>query len=118
MKVLSAALSILVTIALAWFGFSATLGAHPFWDVKTALIGAPIGAVVGVLVSMKLPKTASVAMFAILTLAAYAAAQWGKTTFAASYAEDAFAGKVWFFGWIATSGAFAATTAALLTRRG
>ena len=108
----------LFPIALAWAGVSLKLGAHPFWDVKTALIGAPIGALVGMLVSMKLPRTASVLIFAILTFAAYAVAHWGKSTFAASYAEDALAGKVWFFGWIATSGAFAALIAAILAKRG
>jgi hypothetical protein len=29
---------------------------------------------------------------------AYAATAWGKNGFAVSYAEDVFAGKVWFFG--------------------
>ncbi len=54
-----------------------------------------------------------VALFGLLTLAALAAATWGKAEFAASFAEDALAGRFWFFGWIGTAAGATALLAAL-----
>ena len=47
------------------------------------------------------------ALLAAATLAAYRTATLGKAGFAASYAEDQFAGQMWYFGWIATAAALA-----------
>lgn len=74
-----------------------TLGAHPWWSVKTLLIGAPIGLVLGYFLRLRIAPIG----FSALLLLSYFTAKTGQTRFAASYAEDAFAGQLWYFGWIA-----------------
>ena len=101
-----------LVIALAAGGVSKALGAHPFWDVQIALIGAPIGAVAATL----LPARWAFAVIAALaTFSSYGLAHYGKTRFAASYAEDALAGQLWYFGWIGVA-AFAALAVGLAFR--
>ena len=51
-----------------------------------------------------------------LMLLTYGAATWGKAAFAASYAENGFAGQIWYFGWIAAAAGATATIVSLLLR--
>ncbi|MBO9450857.1 hypothetical protein J7426_11345 [Tropicibacter sp. R16_0] len=89
------------------------LGAHPWWSVKVIWIGLIIG-LVGFAVGAGLKLSGRVASggFTVLAIASYAVAAVGKTRFAASFAEDAVAGQMWYFGWIATC---AFTAAAVLS---
>jgi len=108
------ALAATIVILAALLGVSQSLGAHPFWSIKVALIGAPVGAVLAVILryATRFQWTSAFAAL-ILTAMAFAMAHMGKTRFAASYAEDVQAGQLWYFGWIATA-LFATTTLALL----
>lgn len=108
-----AALALIVPVALAWIGVSRSLGAHPFWDIKTAVIGAPVGCVLGLALMRLGPAARLTAGLAMLGLAA-TIARYGKTQFAASYAEDALAGKLWYFGWIGIAAGLALTIFALI----
>lgn len=76
-----------------------TLGAHPWWSVKTLLIGGPIGLVLGYFARLRFAPVG----FSVLVLLSYFTAKTGQSRFAASYAEDAFAGQLWYFGWMATA---------------
>lgn len=95
------------------------LGAHPFWSRTIVLIGTPIGmALAGAaLFGLKVRWQAAVG-FAALTLVAMLVAAQGKADFAASYAEDRFAGRLWYFGWIAAAAmAAAAVTSGIASLR-
>ncbi|MCP5075419.1 MAG: hypothetical protein GY947_19270 [Rhodobacteraceae bacterium] len=104
-------------IIFALLGGSNALGAHHFWAVKTAVVGAPAGAVLAIVLWLiwrtKRPR---VILFALLVLACFTLAHFGKTQFAASYGDDVLAGKLWYFGWIATSGAVAGLLTSILGR--
>ena len=106
----------MVPVALGWLGAFQTLGAHPWWALKVALIGAPIGVVLGALLS-RLALLPSVIVGLVLLALFYGTAYFGKTQFAASYAEDAFAGKLWYFGWIGTAAGISALILAALIPR-
>lgn len=107
------ALAAITVVLAAALGLSQTLGAHPFWAIKIALIGAPAGAVLALILryATRFRWTSAFAAL-VLTSMAFAMAHMGKTRFAASYAEDLQAGQLWYFGWIATA-LFATTTLAL-----
>lgn len=101
-------------ILAAWAGLTQAMGAHPFWSLQVALIGAPIGAVLSaLLLVLRVPKLPRSLLWAVLTIAAFALTSLGKQRFAASYAEDAFAGQLWYFGWITTCACAAAFLASL-----
>ena len=103
-NILIAAIAAVLVIFAAWVGLSAAMGAHPFWHLKVALIGAPIGGVIALIVRSIVQRRGLAVAGAIFLLgAAYATSQFGKMRFVASYAEDAFAGQLWFSGWIATA---------------
>ncbi|MCB2136928.1 MAG: hypothetical protein KDE08_13440 [Rhodobacteraceae bacterium] len=94
-----------IVIALAWFGLPERLGAHPFWAVKIGFLGLLPGAVAALLFAwLRLPRMAEIGFAAVLVAASFATAKVGAARFAASYAEDALAGRLWFFGWIAVAG--------------
>lgn len=105
-----------VPVALGWSGVFQTLGAHPWWGLKVALIGAPIGLALGLILS-RIGILQSTVICLILLSLAYGAAYYGKTQFAASYAEDAFAGQLWYFGWIATAAGLSALIPSVLIPR-
>ncbi|WP_270727364.1 hypothetical protein [Shimia sp. Alg240-R146] len=88
------------------------LGAHPWWSQRTLLLGTPVGLILATLAGLKLRSMPLTIAFALATVLAFALAKYGQTQFAASYAEDRFAGQLWYFGWIATGAAFAATLTA------
>lgn len=81
-------------------GAPLALGAHPLWAVQVIWIGGTLGCGLGILAASRPSWTARVIGLA-LTLGGYSAAMIGKMRFAASYAEDALAGQMWYFGWIA-----------------
>lgn len=88
-------------LALGWFGGTSTLGAHPFWAMQVAFIGAGIAVVLGGLaVVLNIRPTWLKLGTVIVAIAGFVSASWGKMEFAASYAENAFAGQAWYFGWI------------------
>ena len=99
---------------LAWLGLSRALGAHPFWDFKTALIGAPVGVVAG-LAASSLARWPRIALAIAVLAAATVLAVYGKTRFAASYAEDALAGQLWYFGWVGVAAGLSLTVMAVMT---
>lgn len=109
---LPALLSAILMAALFAFDAPKVLGAHPWWSQKTILIGTPIGLILATLAGLKLRPLPLTVTFAIATALSVAIATYGKTQFAASYAEDQFAGQLWYFGWIATGVALAATLTA------
>lgn len=113
-KLFPFALAALAVILAAIFGLSQSLGAHPFWSTQIALIGAPIGAALALILrfATRFQWTSALAAL-VLTGMAFAMASMGKSRFAASYAEDVQAGQLWYFGWIAVA-LFATTTLALI----
>lgn len=114
----TAILAMFIILAFASLGGAVALGAHKWWALKSAMIGAPIGVFIG-LVALKLidARAMLIALFAGMVLASFIAAKFGQTQFAASYGDDVLAGKLWFFGWIGVMCFAAATLAALLTKR-
>ena len=112
---LALVIALAVTLCAAFLGVTKALGAHPFWATDIALIGSPLGLVAAILFA-RLPRFPVLVGFIILTAVSYAVAHYGKTAFAASFAEDELAGRFWFFGWIATTAAFTASIATLLRR--
>ncbi|GAA6209643.1 hypothetical protein NBRC116601_29360 [Cognatishimia sp. WU-CL00825] len=94
--------------ALAYqFDLSESLGAHPWWSQQTLLIGVPLGLAAALILRSVIPSRAIVWGAAIASLAAMIVAKYGRTQFAASYAEDVLAGRLWYFGWIAVPAALA-----------
>jgi len=113
-----AAIALILPILLAWLGLSRALGAHPFWEVQTIAIGAPIGVALGFAMQwggLNL-KVRLITLVALL-LGAMAVATYGKAEFVASYADDRLAGQLWFFGWIAVGVFTSATLFAVLRRK-
>ncbi len=88
-------------------------GAHPWWSVKVIWIGLPVGlGFYAASASLSLSSPVQLVGFTVLTSLSYIVAVLGKTRFAASYAEDALAGQMWYFGWV---GACAFAAAALIS---
>jgi hypothetical protein len=109
-NILSAALALSIPIGFAYLGGTKALGAHNWWDIKSIIIGAPIGILLAYAVGLlPLAKPTKIIGFLILTCLAFWVAKHGQTAFANSYGDDQFAGKLWYFGWIAT-GLFSAAT--------
>jgi hypothetical protein len=105
-------LLLLVAASLAYAThLTQKLGAHPWWADKVIWIGLPVGfAMAATAWKLRLPRPWRITSFAVLAFVAFAVAHTGKARFAASYAEDMFAGQMWYFGWI---GACTMTFAAL-----
>jgi hypothetical protein len=114
---ITTAIAAAITVALAQFGASQALGAHPFWAAQIGWIGAGVGLVLaGLVLVLGWPRRKLAALAALLTVAAYAAAYFGKAEFAASYAENQLAGQFWYFGWIAAATGQTLTLALALAR--
>ena len=111
MNLLAAALGAALVLAAGYVGLTQDFGAHPFWAFKVTWIGAPVGAVLFLILRARSQSVLIGAGLAVLALVAYGAAHWGKTEFAASFAENALAGKFWYFGWIGASAFGAAALA-------
>ncbi|SHJ14319.1 hypothetical protein SAMN05444000_105148 [Shimia gijangensis] len=98
--ILTLIVTILLMAALIALDIAKPLGAHPWWSQKTLMIGAPIGLILGALSARVIAPLPRTVLFALFTLAAFGITKYGQTQFAASYAEDTLAGKLWYFGWI------------------
>lgn len=90
------------------------LGAHPLWATQVLIVGALIAMTLHAVLRPRV--TAKFAVMIVVCLVAYGVATYGKTAFAASYAEDAFAGQLWFFGWHVAAATGFATIGALAQR--
>lgn len=99
--------------ALTWaFDLTRLAGAHPWWSNGVILIGVPLGLTLGLgLVFLGKPRRVAT-LSGVGAVIALAVAFIGKARFAASLAEDALAGRMWYFGWIAFC---ALATAAVLS---
>ncbi|MEX0365027.1 MAG: hypothetical protein AB3N22_03090 [Ruegeria sp.] len=98
------------------FGLTQSLGAHPWWADKVIWIGLPIGVLLATTTwALAVPRVLRLVGFGLLTAVAFGIAHFGKTRFAASFAEDALAGHAWYFGWIATCALAVALIASLLS---
>ncbi|MFY0596707.1 MAG: hypothetical protein JXQ85_09775 [Cognatishimia sp.] len=117
------AIAVLTTLGLALLAWLADIptqfGAHPWWGQKVLMTGALIGLALGVAVHWISKGHMVAAILLIATaLVGFAVAKYGQTQFAATFAEDRFAGTLWFFGWHVTSAfAFAGITSLCLLRR-
>jgi len=90
-----------ILIASGYFGVTEALGAHPWWAFKVAYIGVVAGAVLYLASKFwKAGNGVKTQVFSVLLLADVIIVWVGKMRFVGSYAEDAFAGKMWYFGWI------------------
>ena len=106
----------IVVILGANIGLTEILGAHPFWAVSIAWVGVPIGLIAAFVVkhlgwSWRIRSLTFLVCLAI----AYGVAHFGKDRFAASFAEDALAGRMWYFGWIAVAATATASMAAIFS---
>lgn len=109
-------LAALAVIVGANYGLPITFGAHPFWAVSVAWIGVPLGLILAFVArSRGLGWMSRVLTFALGLCIAYVIATFGKAGFAASYAESALAGRLWYFGWIASMAFASALVAAALS---
>lgn len=98
------ALSVVATLA----GPTAALGAHPWWATQTGIIGGTVGAALWFgLNRAGVSTTRQVMLAALALLASAAAARVGKQVFVGSFAENALAGRFWYFGWFGIAGSAA-----------
>lgn len=107
--ILPIVLTAIVMSGLIALDIARPLGAHPWWSQKTLMIGAPMGVIAGALLGYLIGPARALFLALGLLVLAFATAKYGQTQFAASYAEDALAGKLWYFGWIGTGATLAAT---------
>lgn len=116
------AIAVAVTLGLALIAWildlPRELGAHPWWSQKVVMSGALIGLAGGLAANWVLNGRRITAFLLLIgTLIGFAIAKYGQTEFAASYAEDALAGQLWYFGWHLTCIlSFATVAAASLIR--
>lgn len=102
-------------VAASLAGLPQTFGAHPWWARQTGIIGGVGGAVLWfALRRAGVSPAAQLNVAALALLASAAAACFGKQVFAASFAENALAGRFWYFGWFALSGSIALFIAAVV----
>jgi hypothetical protein len=115
MRLLAIVLPIFVLGLAYTLDWPRAFGAHHFWSQDVVLYGGPVGIALALAGQWLTARSwALVAGFGLAAGASYAVAKWGQTRFAASFAEDAFAGQMWFFGWIAVALFAAAAMAALV----
>jgi len=89
-------------VVLAHLGVTTALGAHPWWSLKIAYIGVGIGAGIYFLMSFWHQSTRTKLLVSVIFLTNSTIFVWlGKARFVASYGDDIFAGKMWFYGWMA-----------------
>lgn len=116
---IAAAVAAAVLVAAGYLGIGQALGAHPFWAIKVVWIGVGIGAVLFGLSRFWTTSGLVKLSIALVLLAGSAGVTMlGKARFAASYAEDFVAGRMWFLGWMALVAATFLVLALLLARRG
>ncbi|WP_420858665.1 hypothetical protein [Marivivens marinus] len=107
-------IALLVMVSFAVLGLPEWLGAHRWWATNVVVWGSALGALLW-WVGARFAVAALVPSVLLVGLGAMAA-RFGKAAFVASYAENALAGRFWFFGWITLcAGVF--WTVAVLARR-
>ncbi len=94
-----------VMLAAHWMGLWIALGAHPWWSGSATWFGIGAGLIVAIFTYSLLPKSLKSTMiqaatFLVLALVALGVSTYGKAEFVGSYAEDAFAGRLWYLGFI------------------
>ncbi len=114
-RVGAAAGALVLVIGFALVGGSQALGAHPWWAVSVGYIGGAAGAAVWLVLGLVGLGPRRTALVAAVVLVTAGVVTWiGKTNFAASYAEDALAGRFWYVGWIGSLAAATVLIAAVL----
>ena len=109
--------SITLMVAAGAFGLAEYAGAHPFWSGRVVYIGVPLGLILAWAVRRAgLGRGMRLGLYLLGTVVLVSLAFWGKAQFAASFAEDRFAGQVWYFGWIGAAMFATALLARLLSR--
>ncbi|SLN77753.1 hypothetical protein ROA7023_04498 [Roseisalinus antarcticus] len=104
-------------VAASLAGLPEALGAHPWWAQQSGIIGGAGGAVLWLVLRRAGLSFAALVVVAVAALlASVAAAYFGKQVFAASFAENALAGRFWYFGWFAISGFVALLIATVVAR--
>ena len=99
----AAVIAAVIIAASGALGVNVALGAHPFWAMQVSLIGIGLGAVLfGLGYLCRGHWVESPVVAALLLLLSFGATSLGKARFVASYAEDFVAGRMWYFGWMAT----------------
>lgn len=103
-----------IFLTLETFDFWVGLGAHPFWSTKVTYIGIASGIIISLLALLTtrmtgIKPTMILAGFVAMTaIIAAVTLLYGKAEFAASYAENGFAGRIWYIGFMAlVAGIFA-----------
>jgi len=112
----AAAVAFLMAIGFTLAGGTLALGAHPFWAARVGYIGAAIGLVawLGLTIAGLRPRV--VLILAAVALVAFGLSVYlGKQRFVASYADDALAGRFWSIGWFGLMAAALALVASLLS---
>lgn len=99
-------------------GLPEYLGAHLWWAQRSGIVGSLIGA--ACLVGLRrvgLHGWPLISIGAVSFALSSAAAVFGKRVFVASFGDNSFAGRFWFFGWFAVSASLFVLIAALLLHR-
>lgn len=97
------ALAGVILSGIEYSGLWVRLISHPWWSLSSTLHGIA-GGTVPVLITLWGQRKYGwhrrwiLGLWLLLFLVVSGAAYWGKYQFGASYAEDVFAGRVWFFG--------------------
>lgn len=106
-----------ILLAASALGLTEALGAHPFWTMQTGAIGSVVGLFAYGGLRWAGLRAGCIAVLGGFTLIlAGVAAMQGKSLFVASYAENALAGRFWFFGMIALMAALCLTLCVLAVR--
>ena len=118
----SAVVAAVLVIVFGLSGGTAAFGAHPWWAQNVAYIGAGIGFALALFAAMiGLDKRGNLVIGGLALIATGYTAWLGKSRFAASFTEDAFAGQLWFYGWIGAMSALCfllyGLTSLVLSRR-
>ena len=114
---IAALLAATLMLAVGAFGLAEYAGAHPFWSGRVVYIGVPLGLILAWAVRRAgLGRGMRLGLYLLGTVVLVSLAFWGKAQFAASFAEDRFAGQVWYFGWIGAAMFATALLARLLSR--
>ena len=107
-------IALAVTLAFTSAGGTLAFGAHPWWALKVGYLGTAIGVPVWLgMRALGASGRVRLVLAATALLVAMVATGVGKARFAASFAEDALAGRFWFIGWIAVMAAALAVIATL-----
>ncbi|WP_108816496.1 hypothetical protein [Loktanella sp. Alg231-35] len=96
--VIAVGIGLIAALVLYVAGVTTLAGAHPRWADQLFYSGAGLGTVLA-LIAIQFAFVPRTIALSVTVIAAYLVADFGKTRFAASFAEDVVAGQMWFFGW-------------------